>query len=172
MRRGVDLRFWGPEKDSEEMGTRLFVGNVSFETTEQALREHFEQSGLGVTDVVIVTDRETGRSRGFGFVELGLAAEAERAKELLDGQELDGRKLTVREAFERTPRRSQRDHRRPSVEHVGRLDQPASEGFSVGSSEGVQQQRAPDSLEAGGRLRQRKTRRGSRGRSDWSDEEW
>lgn len=87
------------------MGTRLFVGNISYGTTEAALRTIFEDRGLEVADAVIVTDRETGRSRGFGFVEFSHEAEAQRAQEALDGEDLEGRKMTIREALDR-PQRS------------------------------------------------------------------
>ncbi len=76
---------------------RIYVGNMSFSTTEEALREAFEQHG-SVDNVTIVTDRDTGRPRGFGFVEMGNNEEAQRAIDGLNGTELDGRTLTVNEA--------------------------------------------------------------------------
>lgn len=75
----------------------IFVGNLSFGATEDAVRALFEQYGA-VERVSIVTDRDTGRAKGFGFVEMSGDAEAERAISSLNGQELDGRNLTINEA--------------------------------------------------------------------------
>jgi RNA recognition motif-containing protein len=88
------------------MGTRLYVGNVSYDTTEDTLRSVFSEDGRQVTDVHIVTDRDTGRPRGFAFVEMASAADASAAIEALDGQSVDGRPLRVNEAQERPQRRS------------------------------------------------------------------
>jgi cold-inducible RNA-binding protein len=86
------------------MGTRLFVGNLSFNTTEVDLRDVFTQAGLSFTEIKIVTERETGRPRGFAFVEMADQASATKAMELLNERELDGRQLNVNEARERAPR--------------------------------------------------------------------
>ena len=86
------------------MGTRLFVGNLSFQTTEDELREMFERDGRSVVEVKIITDRETGRPRGFGFVEMGSEGDAQSAVEACNEQELGGRQLRVNEAQERRPR--------------------------------------------------------------------
>jgi RNA recognition motif-containing protein len=86
-----------------EMSTRLFVGNLSFHTSEQDLQEAFAECG-DVVDLKIISDRETGRSRGFGFVTMGTPDEARKAIETLDGQEMDGRTLRVNEAEERRDR--------------------------------------------------------------------
>jgi cold-inducible RNA-binding protein len=75
----------------------IFVGNLSFGATEDTVRALFETHGA-VSRVSIVTDRDTGRSRGFGFVEMNDAGEAESAIAALNGREVDGRKLTVNEA--------------------------------------------------------------------------
>ncbi|MAE60334.1 MAG: RNA-binding protein [Planctomycetaceae bacterium] len=83
--------------------SRIYVGNLSFSTTEDALSDVFGEHGE-VTDVVIVTDRETGRSRGFGFVEMPDDAQAQAAIEALNGQDVDGRTLTVNEARPREDR--------------------------------------------------------------------
>ena len=88
------------------MGTRLFVGNLSFNTTEVGLRNVFTEAGLNATEVKIVTDRETGRPRGFAFVEMADQALATQAMAALNHRELDGRELNVSEARERTPRAS------------------------------------------------------------------
>lgn len=75
----------------------IFVGNLSFGTTEDSLRALFEQFGA-IDRVNVVTDRDTGRSRGFAFVEMGSDEDARRAISALDGKELDGRALRVNEA--------------------------------------------------------------------------
>lgn len=75
----------------------IFVGNLSFGTTEGTLRSMFETYGA-VDRVNLVTDRDTGRARGFGFVEMSVGEEADRAIAGLNGRELDGRFLTVNEA--------------------------------------------------------------------------
>jgi cold-inducible RNA-binding protein len=75
----------------------IFVGNLSFGATEDALRSMFEAYGT-VDRVNVVTDRDTGRARGFGFVEMSVNAEADNAIAGLNGKELDGRALNVNEA--------------------------------------------------------------------------
>ncbi len=85
------------------MGNRLYIGNLSFNADTAALRETFAEVGT-VTDVHVVTDRETGRSRGFGFVTMGSAALAAEAMSRLNGYTLDGRALRVSEAQERPAR--------------------------------------------------------------------
>jgi cold-inducible RNA-binding protein len=75
----------------------IFVGNLSFGATEDAVRSLFEAYGT-VDRVNVVTDRDTGRARGFGFVEMSVNAEADRAIAGLNGRELDGRALNVNEA--------------------------------------------------------------------------
>jgi RNA recognition motif-containing protein len=82
------------------LGKKLYVGNLPFDTTEEALREAFEQYGA-VQSVNVISDRETGRSRGFGFVEFEDASSAEKAQQALDGQDFGGRSLRVNEAHER-----------------------------------------------------------------------
>ena len=86
------------------MGKRLYVGNLSYDTTEDDLRAAFGADGRSVTDVHIVSDRETGRPRGFAFVEMGSDQEAMAAIEAMDGADLDGRNLKVNEAQERQAR--------------------------------------------------------------------
>jgi RNA recognition motif-containing protein len=85
------------------MNTRLYVGNLSFNTTADGVRTAFEQFGT-VSDVHLVTDRETGRARGFAFVTMGTADEASKAIQGMDGKTLDGRPLRVNEAEERQQR--------------------------------------------------------------------
>jgi len=86
------------------MGNRLYVGNLSFDTTEDSLRAAMEEGGGTAKDVHIVSDRETGRPRGFGFVEMADDAQAKAVIEAWDGKELDGRNLTVNEAKPRANR--------------------------------------------------------------------
>jgi RNA recognition motif-containing protein len=83
------------------MGKKLFIGNLSFDTTTSDLEELF--GGVGTCQsVAVITDRATGRSRGFGFVEMNSAAEAQKAITELNGKELQGRTLNVSEAKERS----------------------------------------------------------------------
>ncbi len=86
------------------MSNRLYVGNLSWDTTDDTLRQTFEEDGRTVEDVQIMTFRDTGRPRGFAFVNMGSAEDAQSAIEALDGQELDGRDLRVNLAQERQPR--------------------------------------------------------------------
>jgi RNA recognition motif-containing protein len=79
------------------MSTKLYVGNLSFNTTEQDLEARFSEFGT-VQSANLIEDRETGRSRGFGFVEMSSAEEAQAAIAALDGQDMDGRNLKVNEA--------------------------------------------------------------------------
>ncbi len=79
------------------MSTKLYVGNLSFRVTSDDLQAHFAQAGT-VESAKIVEDRETGRSRGFGFVEMASPDEANTAIEQFNGQEYDGRNLIVNEA--------------------------------------------------------------------------
>jgi len=85
------------------MSTRLYVGNLNFTTTEDGLRAAFAADGRTVREVAIPSDRETGRPRGFAFVDMGSEDEARAAIAALDGRDLDGRSLKVNEAKERTP---------------------------------------------------------------------
>ena len=82
---------------------KLYVGNLSFDTIENDLQELFEQFGR-VTDVGLITDRATGRSRGFAFVTMGSSEEGQAAINALEGKEFQGRKLTVNEARPREDR--------------------------------------------------------------------
>lgn len=82
------------------MGNRLFVGNLPYSVTELELRDIFSAHGT-VTEAKIVTDRDTGRPRGFGFVEMSSEAEAKKAIEELNGRDVQGRPVAVREAEER-----------------------------------------------------------------------
>jgi len=86
------------------MGTRLYVGNLSYNVTEPELREVFGEGGKNVVEVKVVMDRETGRPRGFAFVEMGSDQEATDAIQNLTGREIQGRAINVSEARERAPR--------------------------------------------------------------------
>ncbi len=79
------------------MNQKLYVGNLSYDTTDQELQDLFAQHGT-VQSANVVTDRYTGRSRGFGFVEMGSGEEAQQAIEALNGSEFQGRSLVVNEA--------------------------------------------------------------------------
>ena len=84
--------------------TKIYVGNLSFEATEEQLRDLFGAHGT-VQSVAIITDRDTGRSRGFGFIEMADDAEAKAAIEGVNGTELGGRSLNVNEARPKSDRR-------------------------------------------------------------------
>jgi RNA recognition motif-containing protein len=84
----------------------LYVGNLPFDTNESQLRELFSGGGWQVSEVKIITDRDTGRPRGFAFVEMASQADAQAAINALNGREFGGRALTVNEAREQAPRRS------------------------------------------------------------------
>jgi len=95
------------------VGKKLFVGNLAFSTTSDDLTAHFAQAGT-CESASVVTDRATGRSRGFGFVEMASPAEAEQAIRMLNGRELAGRKLNVSEAQDRPRTGGGFGDRRPS----------------------------------------------------------
>jgi RNA recognition motif-containing protein len=84
------------------MGNRLYVGNLAFTTTEDSLRAALEEGGGSCKDIHIVTDRETGRPRGFAFAEMADDAQAQAVIASMDGKDLEGRNLTVNEAKPRT----------------------------------------------------------------------
>jgi len=79
------------------MAKKLFVGGLSYETTEATLKEIFSQGGT-VESATIITDKMSGRSKGFGFVEMSTEEEAKKAIETFNGKEIDGKKVTVNEA--------------------------------------------------------------------------
>lgn len=86
------------------MEARLFVGNLPYSADEDQLRALFEQDGRHVKEVHLVTDRATGRPRGFGFVEMQSQEDADTAIRSLNGTDFGGRQLTVNEAKERSER--------------------------------------------------------------------
>ncbi len=79
------------------MSTKLYIGGLSYGTTEDGLREYFAQAG-NVTSTAIIIDKMSGRSKGFGFVEMTTEDEAKAAIEMFNGKEFDGRTITVNEA--------------------------------------------------------------------------
>ncbi|OGZ32532.1 MAG: RNA-binding protein [Candidatus Niyogibacteria bacterium RIFCSPLOWO2_12_FULL_41_13] len=79
------------------MAKKLYVGGLSYDTTEDGLRETFSQAGT-IESAVIIIDKMSGRSKGFGFVEMSSDEEAQKAIEMFNGKELDGRTITVNEA--------------------------------------------------------------------------
>jgi cold-inducible RNA-binding protein len=91
----------GLESSDLEMSSKLFVGGLAWATTESSLTDHFSAFG-DVVEAKVITDRDTGRSRGFGFVTYGDAESAKKAVEGLNGSELDGRPIRVDLATERT----------------------------------------------------------------------
>ena len=79
------------------MAKKLYVGGLAYSTTEDALREYFSQAGA-VESAVIITDKMSGRSKGFGFVEMASDGDAQKAIEMFDQKEFEGRRLNVNEA--------------------------------------------------------------------------
>jgi cold-inducible RNA-binding protein len=92
------------------MSMKLYVGNLAFETSGENLRQHFAQAGT-VETATVVEDRDTGRSRGFGFVEMSSEEEGEAAIAQFNGNDLDGRNLTVNVARPRESRPESRNGR-------------------------------------------------------------
>ncbi|HAJ44482.1 MAG: RNP-1 like protein RNA-binding protein [Parcubacteria group bacterium GW2011_GWC1_43_61] len=91
------------------MAKKLYVGNLSYNMTEDTLKDTFSAAG-SVDSAIIIKDKMSGRSKGFGFVEMSTDEEAQKAIEMFNGKELDGRALTVNEArpMEERPRRENR----------------------------------------------------------------
>lgn len=85
------------------MAKKLYVGGLSYDTTEDGLKDAFSKAGT-VESATIITDKISGRSKGFGFVEMSSDDEAKKAMEMWNGKELDGRNLTVNEARPLQPR--------------------------------------------------------------------
>lgn len=85
------------------MAKKLYVGGIPYSSTDETLKEHFSKAGT-VESAVIINDKMTGRSKGFGFVEMSTDAEAQAAIEMFHGKEFDGRNLTVNEARPMEPR--------------------------------------------------------------------
>ncbi len=81
-----------------EQVSKLYVGNLDFNTTEGELKSHFEEKGITTKSITLIKDKYTDRAKGFGFVEVESEEVLQKAIEALDGQELNGRKLTVNKA--------------------------------------------------------------------------
>ncbi len=90
------------------MAKKLYVGGISYGTSEDTLKNHFAQAGA-VESASIIMDKMTGRSKGFGFVQMTNDADADNAINMFNGKELEGRKLTVNEARPMEPRAPRRD---------------------------------------------------------------
>ena len=85
------------------MGKKLYVGGLSYDTVENTLKETFSQAGT-VESATVITDKMSGRSKGFGFVEMSSDEEAQKAIDMFNGKEIDGRTVTVNEARPMEPR--------------------------------------------------------------------
>lgn len=85
------------------MATKLYVGSLPYSTTDERLKEVFSQAG-NVTSASVIIDKMSGRSKGFGFVEMSSEEEAQKAIEMLNGKDLDGRNIVVNEARPMQPR--------------------------------------------------------------------
>ena len=120
------------------MGNRLYVGNLSFNTSEETLRECFGEVGE-VTDVHIVSDRETGRSRGFAFVTMGTSEAAANAISQMDGATLDGRALREHEQEGRDA-----DRPRGQVREARRAQEPQGERLTRDVAPGLRRDDGPD----------------------------
>jgi len=90
------------------MAKKLYVGGLSYDTTGDALKELFSQAG-NVESATVITDRMSGHSKGFGFVEMSSDEEVQKAIEMFNGKELDGRSITVNEARPMEPRAPRQD---------------------------------------------------------------
>lgn len=151
---------------------KLYVGNLSYNTTEAGLRAVAEQDGRAVDRVSIVMDRETGRSRGFAFVEFVNEDDCAAALEALNGLELDGRQLRVNEARERAPRdRGPARGPRPGGGGGGRGRPPRDRprDFNGPPPNGAMLDAPPDTpRDDGGGRRKRRERKNKRNR--WADD--
>lgn len=117
------------------METKLYVGNLSYNTNEADLQALFEQAGT-VKSAQIIKDRDSGRSKGFGFVEMGSQEEAEKAISMLNGKEVDGRALTVNIARPREERGPGGDDRRGRGGYGGGSGGSGGRGRRPGGSSG------------------------------------
>ncbi len=91
------------EAQTQDTGKRLYVGGLPYSTTEEELRKHFEAAGT-VESATVITDKMSGRSKGFGFVEMATPEEAQKAIEMFNEKELGGRKIVVNVARPMKPR--------------------------------------------------------------------
>jgi RNA recognition motif-containing protein len=130
------------------MGTKLYVGNLNYNTTEDSLRQAFGANGREVASVSIIMDRETGRPRGFAFVEMTTDEGAQTAMRELDGTDLDGRTLRINEAREREARGAPRPPGAPGGFSSG--PRPSGGGYAGGGGGYGGAARPPSTGYAGG----------------------
>jgi RNA recognition motif-containing protein len=130
-----------------DMGNRLYVGNLPFDATEKQIRSFVEAEGRNVTAIKIVTDRETGRARGFAFVDLEHAEQVQQAIAELNGKDFGGRALVVNEAQDRGPAKAGTGFRSAFADKAHGREQ-AKGGFG---SRGPMQQMPRGSTRGGGR---------------------
>lgn len=97
------MRIFAVEERVQKMGTKVYVGNLSWDVTDSQLEEHFSEAGE-VKSADVITDRDSGRSRGFAFVDYETEEGAKKAIEMFDGKEIDGREVRVNEAREKKSR--------------------------------------------------------------------
>jgi len=102
----------------KEMAKKLFIGGLSFNTTEDSLKDAFSKAGT-VESATIITDKFSGRSKGFGFVEMSTEEEAQKAIEMWNGKDFDGRNITVNEARPMEARPPRRDFDRGNRGNFG-----------------------------------------------------
>ena len=95
--------YLGHQESNNNMATKLFIGSLAWTTDDDSLKQFFESAGT-VVSANVIKDRESGRSRGFGFVEMSSEEEAKKAVDELNGKELDGRPIVVNEAKPREDR--------------------------------------------------------------------
>ncbi len=143
------------------MGNRLYIGNLPFSATAEEVRAAFEPHG-SVTDVRLVMDRATGRSRGFAFVTMGSDEEAERAMKKMDGAMLSGRPLRVNEAQDRAMRPPGGFGGNSAGYNMAPPPDPFGGGFDRGFGDNRGKRRGQTRGNAGGRDGQRERRRGER----------
>lgn len=117
---------------------KLFVGNLSFKTSHDELVQYFSGAGT-VVDAVILTDKFTGRSRGFGFVEMSNADEANKAREMFNGKEFQGRELIVNDARPEQPREPMQGGNAPMDAGA----QPMAEESAAAPMEAMPQEETP-----------------------------
>ena len=129
------------------MGNRLYVGNLPFDATEKQIRSFIEGEGRTVTAIKIVTDRDTGRSRGFAFVDLENAEQIQQAISELNGKDFGGRALVVNEAQDKGPSKGGSGFRSAFADKEHAREQ-AKGGFG---SRGPMQQMPRGSQRGGGR---------------------
>jgi RNA recognition motif-containing protein len=132
---------------------KLYIGNLPFNAEEAQLKIHFEADGRQVTSVKIMMDRETGRSRGFAFVEMGTPEDAQKAITALHNQDFMGRPLTVNEAREQPPRTGGFGGPRPNIGGAGggfSGPRPNGPGGPPSSGFGGGRDRAPGGFGGGG----------------------